>query len=274
MLELALGETATDCRQPDGCRFVREWRDAAGHPFAAAHAAPDAYWLSWPRLGLFQFAPPDRRILFHPQPAVDVALARSEFARTIQPLLLPAYGVQALHASAAATPEGAVLFAGLGGAGKSTLAFALGLESGCRPLADDAVAFTCDERAVRLMPLPFSAQLRPASASHFASRASWPSASPPAAPLNVSLVILLEQRLVPEPVLHPVPQAEAFSRVVTHAHAFDPSSREERARFVSDYMTLAARVPVMTLTYAPRFDELSRVTTLVRQAVAADVTAS
>jgi hypothetical protein len=48
-----------------------------------------------------------------------------------------------------------------------------------------------------------------------------------------------------------VPPAAAFTALLTHAHEFDPSDGDRRARMMQSYLDLAARVPLCQVTFAP-----------------------
>ena len=103
--------------------------------------------------------------------------ARAEFDRMLRPIVLQALGWQALHAGAALTSEGALLFCGRSGAGKSTTAYALG-KMGWTQLADDQVVWRLHDGRPKVQALPFTPRLRPLSQARFADRASarapWP----------------------------------------------------------------------------------------------------
>ena len=79
--------------------------------------------------------------------------ARAEFDRMLRPIVLQALGWQALHAGAALTSEGALLFCGRSGAGKSTTAYALG-KMGWTQLADNQVVWRLHDGRRRFKPCP------------------------------------------------------------------------------------------------------------------------
>ena len=56
-----------------------------------------------------------------------------------------------------------------------------------------------------------------------------------------------------------IPAHRAFTRVLTHAHSFDPDNPVEAARLSRDYLDLVTRVPVVEFTYRPDFSQFDEV---------------
>src|SRR5690606_18461649 len=147
-------------------RVATEWRDEHGRAFAVGTVGPHARQITWTGLGTFRFTVDSRDVHFHPVPGIDRAWAADAFTRLIQPLILQAQGLPALHGSATTDADGAVVFCGLSGHGKSTLAYALARRPGFSQLADDAVVLRpAGPTAFVVAPLPFRPRLRPPSAA-------------------------------------------------------------------------------------------------------------
>ena len=89
----------------------------------------------------------------------------------LRPIVLQALGWQALHAGAALTSEGALLFCGRSGAGKSTTAYALG-QMGWTQVADDQVVWQLHDGRPKVQPLPFKPRLRPLSHARLGDKAA------------------------------------------------------------------------------------------------------
>lgn len=247
-------------------RVATEWRDEHGRAFAVGTVGPHARQIAWTGLGTFRFTVDSRDVHFHPDPGVDRAWAADAFTRLIQPLILQAQGLPALHGSAVADADGAIVFCGLSGHGKSTLAYALAGRPGFSQLADDAVVLRPDgPTAFVVTPLPFRPRLRPPSAAVLQPPGHDTAGGRPStfheSPLRA--VVVLSQLSSDEgsadaPRMTPVAPATAFRLLLTHAHCFDEADRDAMRAMVQHYFALAETVPVITLAYRPDFAALPR----------------
>jgi hypothetical protein len=257
-------------------RLVQAWSAETGEVYARAFAAADRRWIEWPGVATFTFATPLARVTAWPAPGATPEAIADTFFRVLQPVVLQAIGWQALHASAVAIDGRVVALCGRSGSGKSTLAYAIGRAlaapgaPGPSHFADDAVVIERGDPAMALG-LAFAPRLRASARRHFriAGASRVVDGNPKRLPL--AAVVVLEQRPdVAEPIrCRRVPETEAFQRLVTHAHCFDPSNPVEARRLVDDYLTWAARVPVYALTYRPGFDLLPAVIRAVYDVVPA-----
>lgn len=247
-------------------RVATEWRDEHGRAFAVGTVGPHARQITWTGLGTFRFTVDSRDVHFHPVPGIDRAWAADAFTRLIQPLILQAQGLPALHGSATTDADGAVVFCGVSGHGKSTLAYALARRPGFSQLADDAVVLRpAGPTAFVVAPLPFRPRLRPPSAAVLQPPGPDETGKRPSTfhepPLRA--VVVLSQ-LPPDdaradaPHLTRVAPATAFRLLLTHAHCFDEADRDAMRAMVQHYFALAGTVPVFTLAYRPDFPALPR----------------
>lgn len=94
-----------------------------------------------------------REIVVEPAPTAAPEAIRSLVLSTPLAALLLQRGLLPLHASAVATPAGAVVFIGSAVSGKSTLAAAL-QQRGFMPLADDIAALRIDDAGAPVQLLP------------------------------------------------------------------------------------------------------------------------
>lgn len=251
-------------------RVSTDWRDEDDQPFAVGWTDRQARWITWNGLGTFVFRDNSASVRFHPEPQVNRDHAAGFFARVVQPLILQAQGAPALHGSAVANAQGSIVFCGVSGNGKSTLAFALANTPGFSQVADDAVVLsprTSDDFAV--MALPFRPRLRPSASSHFGTR-NTPAQDTAGIAMDearatLRAVVLLEQRddAPTEPPVVRVSASRAFTRLLTHAHCFDQADRPGMRVMVQHYLTLADRVPVFDLTYRADFERLPRLAAAV-----------
>ena len=111
----------------------------------------DAFVLRFPRLVDFVVSADGSAVGAFPRPRTPRDTIRHLWLDQVLPLVLSLQGRIVLHASAVATPHGAVAFVGGSRAGKSTMAACLGV-TGWRPLTDDGVMVT--RRGERVMAVP------------------------------------------------------------------------------------------------------------------------
>lgn len=255
LLTLQLASRRPDIKRAhEGC----VWRDLDGTVCGRSLIAGGQRWLDWFDVGLLAFNDRSPVVKVWPVPGMTLEMARAEFDRMLRPIVLQALGWQALHAGAALTSEGALLFCGRSGAGKSTTAYALG-QMGWTQLADDQVVWRLDDGRPKVQALPFQPRLRPLSSAHLAAQASgrspWPTSQ---GLIPMAAIYLLEQRShgTTAVSIARVPPAQAFSALLPHAHCFDLSDVEATRLFTDDYLTLASEVPVFSVRYSPDLDRL------------------
>src|SRR5262245_35930751 len=262
MLNLVMASTDP----PSGGRLVNTWRGENGELCGSAFSQGSLRWIDWSGLGVFAFSKGSAAVRVWPQPNSSPQLCRESFSRQLQPVVLQALGWQALHASAIVGPSGVIAFCGNSGSGKSTLAFALGNE-GWSQVADDGVVLRVASNDVMVYPLPFAPRLRVASQAYFEG-ISNASSQPRTMVMQVGelplamVILLLQDRDHSETNLTSVHRAQAFSRLLAHAHGFDEDDRTETRRLVVDYLSIADRVPVLELRYRP---DLAILPNLVRK---------
>src|SRR5262245_25577206 len=182
MLALKIASRPADGRSvPTTAARVQEWRDRDGQLCAIGYAEEGRGWLKWPGLATFAFTDSAAEVVAIPHaPHLTTGQLLDDkqrlaiediFHRTATPIILQAFGCEALHASAVLIDRRVVGFCGLSESGKSTLAYAIN-RLGHPHLADDALllefAETREPGGPLVKLLPFSPRLRPA-ARHFFS---------------------------------------------------------------------------------------------------------
>lgn len=253
---------------PEAGWQVNEWRDECGKVFARAFSSDDHYRIDWPGLGAFVFHADSHEVLVWPERDARYEDISDTFNRLLQPIILQALGKQVLHAAAAAGTCGTIAFCGNTGSGKSTLGFAM-QQAGYRQLADDALVLQLEPDRVRVCPLPFAPRLRPASRRHFGyadqNTALRVDVRPP--DLVLSAIFLLQQDDQTErPRLALLPQAQAFSALLAHAHCYDAQDRSHARRLADSYLAIVSRVPVFTLHYRPDLQQLPQLIDIIQDA--------
>lgn len=253
-LEVKAGTDRPD--RPAG-RPIASWRDDAGQAFACAYADPDCYRLDWNAAARFVFRPPDPLVIAQVAACADLGQIHALFHRAIEPIVLTAYGFQALHGSAVSAPDGAVLFTGEATQGKSTFAYGLAVSRGWAQLADDAVVIEVRGHESYVRPLEFAPRLRRGSEEHFRGADAPSPAGTAPQPIPLRAICVLEQHHTGDLHMARLHPAEAFRTLLAHAHRLDPTDRTLRARFVSDYLTLAAGVQTYRVAYGRSFDRFA-----------------
>jgi hypothetical protein len=280
MLTLVFDDTTWSGVDPSA-RVTTRWCDDAGRAFAVGWTVGRQCWIDWTGLGTFRFDDSSTEVHFRASPGLAPPHARDVFDRIVQPLILQAQGLPVLHASAAAGPEGAIVFCGLSGSGKSTLAYAVGACPGFRQIADDAVVLRADDRGpFSVVPIPFRPRLRDTATAHFGT--PTPPATSPAdrtdpQPLPLRAIVVLAQRSHDDEDHAPVAltrmrHTSAFSALLTHAHCFDDTDRGAVSRMIESYLAMADAVPLFHLNYRPDFSAIDQLARTITQVIARPLT--
>jgi hypothetical protein len=231
------------------------WRDAAGGVVAHARASGERYWMDLPGLATFCFDERSDHVVAAPRPGIAADAVAELYWHAALPLVVQARGGEVLHASGVLMPRGVVALCGASRSGKSTIAYGLH-RRGYRLWADDAVALEVTEPAITALPLPFDVRLRPATAALFglgeeAVRLAGGDSSEPAgrvpAPLE-AVCILDRRRGAPGSLmLAPLKASEAYPALLANAHCFSLEDPARKRLMLDRYLSLVARVPVVTL---------------------------
>jgi hypothetical protein len=234
--------------------------DPDGRPVAYGWVDGDEHWLEVPGAATFRYLPGDAQIVAIPDSAAGEELVEDAYLNLALPLAFQLCGLEALHASAALLPDGAVAFCALSGTGKTTVACGLWAR-GHAPWADDAVIFEAGDDAVLTHRIPFRANVRPETSAALGidaavSEPGWPGGSAP-----LAAVVLLE-RIPGAPgatELVRLPAPDALRALEPHAHRFNLGDLERKRRTMQAYLRLTARVPILRVRFAPGFDRLGSV---------------
>ena len=256
MLELAIVEE--EAVLPDRAEGdVEVWHEH-GQVCAYGYPARGENWLHVPRLATFRFLGADQPVVGIPIASASAVSVRDAFERTALPMALQSLGRQVLHASAVRSPTGVIAFCGESGTGKSTLAYAAS-RRGNELWADDAVAFDVSADDVVALPLPFRVLLRPESSAFFGADAELRRTEPTASELLAAVAILerRDEHGFGVDVVR-LSGADAFRAVLAQGYCYRPTDRDQNARMVEDYLVLAARVPVLSARFEPRFESVEK----------------
>jgi energy-coupling factor transporter ATP-binding protein EcfA2 len=176
--------------------------------------------------------------------------------------MLPALGLEVIHASAVTGTRGVVALCGESGAGKSTLAVSLA-HRGYAIWADDAVAVDTAGCQAAAVPLPFTIRLRSDSARFFdregAPGGSIASVPQRAEPEPLALLCMLE--LAPDAAaavgVERLDAASACRAALAHAYCFSVKDPAHKRRTIERYLAMVARVPAYEVRFRHGFEHLA-----------------
>ena len=167
-------------------------------------------------------------------------------------------------------------------------------------LADDALLLDFGETGEPGGPLvkllPFSPRLRPASRLFFGIgqqslvenasdfiRAAPPPVTPGLSPTGptatpaqrtrerlsgrLSMLFVLDRNGAPTPRITQMPEADAFTHVLTHAYCFNPVDERSKRRIIANYLSLVSQVPVYRLEFSGELRYLDSMANAVLEAV-------
>jgi hypothetical protein len=125
----------------DGMKWFLSWTTPSGNPWFSCAKDADSYLLRYEGAADFRVDKNGTEIHCRAHSQVAEDTIRHLLLNQAIPMVLNLRGQEALHASAVATPEGAVAFCGASGAGKSTLA-AIFQQGGSPLMTDDCLAIS------------------------------------------------------------------------------------------------------------------------------------
>lgn len=201
-------------------------------------------------------------VLATPYRPLPLELILGTYQHTVLPLLLPALGVEVIHASAVTGSQGVVALCGVSGAGKSTLAVGLA-RRGYVSWADDALAVDTARPQPTAMPLPFAIRLRSDAARFFsrggAAGESIAAAPTRAEPVPLALLCLLERALdgAAAVAVERLDPATACRAVLAHAYCFSVKDTVHKRRTIERYLAMVARVPAYGIRFRHGFEHLA-----------------
>ena len=216
----------------------------------------------------------DRRDRIVRCPSKLDASARHQLLDQVLPRVLDDLGHLMIHGSAVATPNGAVVFIGDSGLGKSTLAGSFS-SAGLDLLSDDCMRLNADPdgvvsciptyRSLRLWPdsadavmpsTPFEAM-----AAHSHKRRLNLAESPPVDHSTVAAICVLAPPSDDADAItvEPVAAARAVSLLLAQCFRLDPTDAEATKRTFERCAEIVERVPVVELSYPREYDRLPEV---------------
>ena len=237
---------------------VQIWRDLTDEVCAYGYAGPGWWSMEWPRLGTFRFGPAlGSTVEVIPEPGVSVPRLEDLYRRSVLPLALQAVGRETLHASAVIGSAGVLAFCGARGTGKSTVAYGL-RRRGFEQHADDALVLTIGDDEITTVSLAFAPRLRPDPAQLFGAAADATPAGGGGAAQRLAAIFILRPDVQRDtaPAIDRLSPTDALPAALAHAHCFDTENPASRRRLLQNYLEIAARVRILTVSYRPGLERL------------------
>jgi hypothetical protein len=237
----------------------------------------DDDWMITSRLdGAFRIDPAYRTLRIYSERAcIDVLVRR------ILPRLMVARGAMTIHAAAVATQGSGILLLGASGAGKSTTTAALAAMPGWDLFSDD-LSTIWEGSPPQLAPSASGVCLWQPSVAGLAldpARCTAmpgydgkfrfePEAPPVITPVPLRAFVFLAQD--PEcraPTLTPMIRANAFIRAIRQLNLFNPADAEQHEQAIARLSRIAAGLPMLRLSYPPRYDVFPAIADLLTEQV-------
>lgn len=258
--------TPPDAPSSDDDTVWESHRDHHGRVCASTRATDGGGGLLYlPGLAGYRFAAGLPQVEAFPEPGVADDTVTEGYYRVALPLALQAGGYEVLHASGVQDARGVHVFCGASGAGKSTVAYALGRRD-FQVWADDAVTFTVRRGRILAVPLPFALRLRngvarffeePGSVSHSMDRKTEVSRHQGSEPLPIASVSLLERSATPS--ITRLSASHALPSVLYHSFYFSLADNVIRRRMAAQFLELVAGVPIFRISPWSDFSGIDRV---------------
>jgi len=258
-----------------------------GSVWLAIGRTTDGYLFRFRRFANFHWAPGQQQLTCYLRPGVQMKTARHLLLDQVLPILAGDRGDRnGLHGSAVVIEQGAVVFVGETGRGKSTLAASFG-SAGHPVITDDCVVLKADRGNLHAIPTYPSLRLWQDAAETVSGHVAVPS-SPvaeysaklridtrslrslsfyrEAAPLRCVYVL---ERLGPRRSveIERLSQREAFIQLIRFGFRLDPHHSRDLAREMEQVAELSSTIPVRRLRIPWRLELLSD----VREAVLNDL---
>ena len=243
---------------------VEPCHDATGDLLAYCRATNGSLRVDMPDLASFSYERGASHVKAIPHRPLPPGLVLETYHHCVLPLILPALGIEVLHASAVGGTAGVAALCGPSGTGKSTFAVALG-RRGYPIWADDAVAVDLGGHVPTAVPLPFTVRLHPSSARLLGSAdaggiapGTWPGYR-----RRTPLAVLCMLRRAPEATasveLEQLEAAAACLAALGHAYCFSLKDAALKRRMIGNYLTIVGQVSVYEIRFRPGPEHLPAV---------------
>lgn len=261
-----------------------KWELPTGETFFLVRRSADGLLLRFPETLDASYRPVEGAVDLRPWPRVGVGTVRHLLLDHVLPRLEACRGHLVLHAAAVGDDRGAILLAGQGGAGKSTLAASF-WAAGYEVLSDDCLLLGPRADGFEVIPSYPGLRLWPDSLAATAPLAQ-PDQGPQPAGRKARLPIVsgrlqrfrlramfvlrhaMESGAGDRLVVNQVRRSRACVELLKHTFMLDPSDHDVLERHFLMAGDVAEAVPLFELVYPRQFDGLSAVRRAVEEAAA------
>jgi hypothetical protein len=258
------------------CHLLNNWSLPDGKVWLAFAKLATGYLLRFPAFADFVVATDGRAVCCYPRADTPIETVRHLLLNQVIPIVLSHLGKVVLHASACATPQGAMAFMGRTGAGKSTLAASFGLRGFC-VLTDDCLLIEEQDGAMMGVPSYSGLRLWPDTVS--ALFAQEPILQPLAhytekkrllfeqSPYHTHIVLRgiyvlapqQEVKDIDEVTITPLAAREALIEIIKHNFQLDVTDRKRLGQAFRQHERVAKSVPFFRLTFPHEYTVLPAV---------------
>lgn len=257
-------------------RWLNHWYSLDGSIWLTFARLEAGYLLRFPTLADFVVSADARAICCYLRANCPPETMRHLLLNQVIPIVLSHLGKLVLHASACATPQGAIAFMGMTGTGKSTLAASFGLE-GFAVLTDDCLLVEEQDGVIKTVPSYPGLRLWPETVAALFEQE--PVLQPLAhytdkkrllfdqkeldVPLSLRAIYVLTQpenmQDVTGVTITPLVASEALLETVKHTFQLDVTDRQKLGQAFRRYEWLAKSVPFFRLAFPREHAFLSAV---------------
>ncbi|OFW07979.1 MAG: hypothetical protein A3H96_24400 [Acidobacteria bacterium RIFCSPLOWO2_02_FULL_67_36] len=246
--------------------WVHEWSDPSKLGHARCGRTVSGYVLRFEAVADYVCDLGAREIRCHPQRGVESETLTGFLIGQVMPRLANLERPPVLHASAVAWRGVGLVFAGAAGAGKSTLAAGLCIES-CGLLSDDCVALRASGPAFECLPTARGLRLSDRAVEVLSSSAA-PLAVSDAVPLRA--LFILDPAQAPDlPPMARMRRTDALLRLVRYSYQMDPHDRRQLAAQFDAVSRIVALVPVFALRVPRGLGRLREISRFVLEQIEA-----
>jgi hypothetical protein len=247
------------------CNWLNNWYSPDGKVWLAFTRLETGYLLRFPAFADFVVSVDGRAVCCYPRADTPLETVRHLLLNQVIPVVLSHLGKVVVHASACATPQGAIALMGSTGAGKSTLAASFGLR-GCCVLTDDCLLIEEQDGAMmgvpsypglRLWPDTVSALfaqepvLQPLAHYTEKKRLLFEQSHDARLVLRSIYVLALQQEVkdIGGVTITPLAVREALMEIIKHTFQLDVTDRKRRGQAFRQHERVAKSVPFFRLTF-------------------------
>ena len=257
------------------------WTRIDGSPWIDRHDTAAGTLLRLPGQADFRIDASGTRAEAWPLPQLDPATCQLLFLNNVLPMALSRQGRLVLHASAVEIDGAALVFVGLSGRGKSTLATSFALQ-GHALVVDDGLLLEPSAHGWMALPGEAAVRLRRDSQAWLDARlgddapattavrytdktrvAAGPALRFSAQPLPVRAVFVLGDDPRAALQLQPLPPTQALIELVHYSFLLDVGDRARHTLQLRHAAALTTTCPVLRLDYPRRYEDLAQVQQVV-----------